>query len=90
MQHAPGVPKILIGNRCHLAFKRAVSEDEAEAYAVRHDMTFFEVSALCDFNVTESLLELARVALKRNGMGRAWGPSKGGSDYTPYSHLLCI
>jgi len=40
-------------------------------------MTFFEVSPLCDFNITESLVELSRVALKRNGMGRTWGPSKG-------------
>jgi len=75
-EHAPGVPKILIGNRCHLAFKRQVSEDEAEEYAARHSMTFFEVSPLCDFNVTESLIELSRVALKRNGMGRMWGPTK--------------
>jgi Ras-related protein Rab-40 len=75
-EHAPGVPKILIGNRCHLAFKRQVSEDEAEEYALKHDMTFFEVSPLCDFNVTESLMELARVALKRNGMSHIWGPMK--------------
>jgi len=54
-----------------------VSEDEAEEYALKHDMTFFEVSPLCDFNVTESLMELARVALKRNGMSHIWGPMKG-------------
>lgn len=77
LQHAPGVPKILVGNRCHLAFRRQVSEDEAEEYALKHDMTFFEVSPLCDFNVTESLVELARVALKRNGMSHIWGPMKG-------------
>jgi Ras-related protein Rab-40 len=76
-QHAPGVPKILIGNRCHLAFKREVSESLAETYALKNDMAFFEVSPLCDFNVTESLAELSRVALKRNGMSRTWGPHKG-------------
>lgn len=74
-EHAPGVPKILIGNRLHLAFKREVSEMVAEAYAVKHDMAFFEVSPLCDFNVTESLAELSRTALKRNGMTRSWGPN---------------
>lgn len=76
-QHAPGVPKILVGNRCHLAFNRQVSEDEAEEYALKHDMTFFEVSQLCDFNVMESLAELSRVAIKRNGMRGSWGPTKG-------------
>ena len=76
-QHAPGVPKILVGNRLHLAFKRQVSEADAEAYAVKNEMAFFEVSPLCDFNVTESFAELSRVALKRNGMSRSWGHHKG-------------
>ncbi|KAI0221620.1 Ras-related protein Rab-40B [Lamellibrachia satsuma] len=75
-EHAPGVPKILIGNRLHLAYKREVSDVMAESYACKNDMTFFEVSPLCDFNVTESLAELARIALKRNGMNRSWGPNK--------------
>ena len=76
-QHAPGVPKILVGNRLHLAYKRQVSEIDAETYALKNDMAFFEVSPLCDFNVTESFAELSRVALKRNGMNRSWGPNKG-------------
>lgn len=75
-EHAPGVPKILVGNRLHLAFKRQVSEGDAEAYAVKNEMAFFEVSPLCDFNVTESFAELSRVALKRNGMSRSWGHHK--------------
>jgi Ras-related protein Rab-40 len=49
----------------------------AEAYALKNDMTFFEVSPLCDFNITESLVELSRVALKRSGMSQNWGPDKG-------------
>ncbi|XP_074647955.1 ras-related protein Rab-40B-like [Tubulanus polymorphus] len=69
-EHAPGVPKILVGNRLHLAFNRQVSEDMAEMYATKNDMAFFEVSPLCDFNVTESFAELSRLALKRNGMSR--------------------
>lgn len=75
-EHAPGVPKILVGNRLHLAYKRQVSEGEAEAYAVKNEMAFFEVSPLCDFNVTESFAELSRVAIKRNGMSRSWGGYK--------------
>lgn len=72
-EHAPGIPKILVGNRCHLAFKREVSEVVAEEYAAKNGMSFFEVSPLCDFNVTESVASLARVALQRNGMSRSLG-----------------
>lgn len=77
LQHAPGVPKVLVGNRLHLAYKRQVSEISAETYAIKNDMAFFEVSPLCDFNVTESFAELSRLALKRNGICRSWGPNKG-------------
>lgn len=76
-QHAPGVPKILVGNRLHLAFKRQVSGEEAQDYAIRNEMAYFEVSPLCDFNVTESLTELSRLVLKRNGMERLWRTNKG-------------
>jgi len=69
-EHAPGVPKVLVGNRLHLAFKRQVSVKEAESYASKHHMTLFEVSPLCDFNIRESFSELARRALHRNGMER--------------------
>lgn len=48
-QHAPGVPKVLIGNRLHLEFKRQVSVEVAEDYAAKHKMGFFEVSHLCNF-----------------------------------------
>ncbi|KAK4011367.1 ras-related protein Rab-40B [Daphnia magna] len=71
-EHAPGVPKVLVGNRLHLEFKRAVSVAQAEAYAQRHGMAFFEISPLCNYNVAESLAELTRRALRRNGMERLW------------------
>ncbi|XKL64122.1 hypothetical protein PGB90_004208 [Kerria lacca] len=70
--HAPGVPKVLIGNRLHFAFKRRVSTREAETYAVKNHMAFFEVSSLCNFNIRESFCELSRRALHRNGMERLW------------------
>ncbi|XP_037769977.1 ras-related protein Rab-40B isoform X3 [Chelonia mydas] len=75
-EHAPGVPKILVGNRLHLAFKRQVSTEQAQAYAERLGMTFFEVSPLCNFNITESFTELARIVLMRHGMDRLWRPNK--------------
>ncbi|XP_077288833.1 RAS oncogene family member Rab40 [Arctopsyche grandis] len=75
-KHAPGVPKVLVGNRLHLAFKRQVSEREAELYAAKNRMAFFEVSPLCDFNIRESFCELSRMALHRNGMERLWRSNK--------------
>ncbi|RWS11532.1 Ras-related protein Rab-40C-like protein [Dinothrombium tinctorium] len=67
-EHAPGVPKILVGNRLHLAFKRQVAEYSAENYAQKHNMAFFEVSPLCNYNVRESFAELSRMVLQRHGM----------------------
>ncbi|CAB1312974.1 unnamed protein product [Coregonus sp. 'balchen'] len=75
-QHAPGVPKILVGNRLHLAYKRQVTTEQAQVYAERLGVTFFEVSPLCNFNITESFTELARIVLMRHGMERLWRPNK--------------
>lgn len=75
--HAPGVPKVLVGNRLHLAFKRQVAAKQAEMYASKHKMACFEISPLCDFNIRESFCELARMALHRNGMERIWRSNKG-------------
>ncbi|XP_004932502.1 ras-related protein Rab-40C [Bombyx mandarina] len=75
-KHAPGVPKVLVGNRLHLAFKRQVQERDAEMYAAKNHMAFFEVSPLCDFNIRESFCELSRMALHRNGMERLWRSNK--------------
>lgn len=76
-EHAPGVPKVLVGNRLHLAFKRQVAAKQAENYASRHKMSCFEISPLCDFNIRESFCEIARMALYRNGMERIWRTNKG-------------
>uniref|UniRef100_A0A8D8LH38 small monomeric GTPase n=1 Tax=Cacopsylla melanoneura TaxID=428564 RepID=A0A8D8LH38_9HEMI len=75
-EHAPGVPKVLVGNRLHLAFNRTVSTRDAEMYAIKNQMAFFEVSPLCDFNIRESFTELSRRALQRNGMERLWRSNK--------------
>lgn len=76
-QHAPGVPRILVGNRLHLAFKRQVPTEQARAYAEKNSMTFFEVSPLCNFNVIESFTELSRIVLMRHGMEKFWRPNRG-------------
>lgn len=77
LQHAPGVPRILVGNRLHLAFKRQVPTEQARAYAEKNGMTFFEVSPLCNFNVIESFTELSRIVLMRHGMEKFWRPNRG-------------
>lgn len=75
-EHAPGVPKVLVGNRLHLEFKRKVQERDAQIYAQKHSMAFFEVSPLCNFNIHESFCELSRMALQRIGMERLWRSNK--------------
>ncbi|VDN20135.1 unnamed protein product [Gongylonema pulchrum] len=75
-EHAPGVPRILIGNRLHLEFNRAVSRCEAECFAHKRNMQYFEISALAYFNVYESITELARLVISRNGMRRLWRKSQ--------------
>ncbi|KAJ6657612.1 hypothetical protein lerEdw1_002328 [Lerista edwardsae] len=75
-EHAPGVPRILVGNRLHLAFKRQVPTEQARSYAEKNCMTFFEVSPLCNFNVTESFTELSRIVLMRHGMEKIWRPNR--------------
>jgi hypothetical protein len=77
IQYAPGVPKILLGNRLHLAFKRQVNVQSAENYAQKHNMSFFEVSPLCNYNIRESFAELSRIALQRNGMDKLWRQNTG-------------
>lgn len=87
-EHAPGVPKVLVGNRLHLAFKRQVAAKQAESYAMRNKMSCFEISPLCDFNIRESFCELARLALHRNGMERIWRTNKGKNYYLQQVHNL--
>ncbi|VDK83553.1 unnamed protein product [Litomosoides sigmodontis] len=71
-EHAPGVPRILIGNRLHLEFNRAVPRRDAEYLARKWNMQYFEISTLAYFNVHESITELARLAISRNGMHWLW------------------
>ena len=60
--------------------RRQVDQLEAEIYAERNSMGFFEVSPLVNFNISESFVELARMALRRNGMERLWRSNKGNSN----------
>uniref|UniRef100_H9G718 small monomeric GTPase n=1 Tax=Anolis carolinensis TaxID=28377 RepID=H9G718_ANOCA len=88
-EHAPGVPRILVGNRLHLAFKRQVPTEQARSYAEKNCMTFFEVSPLCNFNVIESFTELSRIVLMRHGMEKIWRPNRGELSW-PGSQGCCM
>ena len=41
--------QVLVGNRLHLAFKRQVDQTEAESYAEKNHMGFYEVCFLVRF-----------------------------------------
>ncbi|KAG9337627.1 hypothetical protein JZ751_028384 [Albula glossodonta] len=85
-EHAPGVPRILVGNRLHLAFKRQVPTEQARAYAEKNGMTFFEVSPLCNFNLNKAVcLRLgagsgAVVSLQAGAMAAPQQGIRGGSS----------
>ena len=63
-----------------------MDQAEAETYADKNAMGFFEVSPLVNFNISETFVELARMALKRNGMERLWRSNKGNIHIY---HILC-
>ncbi|MCP9266341.1 Ras-related protein Rab-40C [Dirofilaria immitis] len=88
-EHAPGVPRILIGNRLHLEFNRAVPRREAEYFARKRNMQYFEISTLAYFNVHESIAELARLVISRNRMHRLWKSSKAAVPVASLQDLCC-
>lgn len=53
-QHAnPDMTIMLIGNKCDLANRRAVSYEEGEQFAKENGLVFLETSAKTAFNVEE-------------------------------------
>lgn len=53
-QHAnPNMTIMLIGNKCDLAHRRAVSTEEGEQFAKEHGLIFMEASAKTAQNVEE-------------------------------------
>jgi len=61
------VNKILVGNKCDLAEKRAVEQQMAKAFANDVGIPFLETSAKDATNVEQAFLTMAREIKKRVG-----------------------
>jgi small GTP-binding protein len=60
----PSSVKVLIGNKTDLGDARSVSRTEAEAYAEKNGLTFFETSALSGDRIEESFMDAAEKVQK--------------------------
>ncbi|KII60999.1 Ras-related protein Rab-8A [Thelohanellus kitauei] len=57
---SPNVVKMILGNKCDLSDKRAVSFEDAEEFARSHDAKYIEVSAKSGTNVVEAFTSIAK------------------------------
>ena len=57
---APGVHKVLVGNKIDLSHKRKVPQADAQALADKYGMMYFETSAKDDVNVEQCFFRLAK------------------------------
>ncbi|KAL0398923.1 UNVERIFIED_CONTAM: Subtilisin-like protease SBT5.4 [Sesamum radiatum] len=65
-QHAnPNMTIMLIGNKCDLAHRRAVSTEEGEQFAKEHGLIFMEASAKTAQNVEEAFIKTAATIYKK-------------------------
>ena len=48
---APGIPKILVGNKCDLDEERVITKEMAEKVAAENDMNYHDVSAKTNTNI---------------------------------------
>ncbi|KAI8640953.1 GTP-binding protein ypt2 [Parasitella parasitica] len=65
-QHASeGVNKILIGNKCDIEDKRAITKEQGQALANELGITFIETSAKTNVGVEGAFFDLARDIKKR-------------------------
>ncbi|CAA7027346.1 unnamed protein product [Microthlaspi erraticum] len=65
-QHAnANMTIMLVGNKCDLSRKRAVSTEEGEQFAREHGLIFMEVSAKTNQNVEEAFIKTAATINKK-------------------------
>jgi GTPase SAR1 family protein len=62
---APGVQKVLIGNKIDLQHKRKVPAENAQALADRYGMSYFETSAKDGENVEGCFLKISKQIIEK-------------------------
>ena len=62
---------ILVGNKTDLT-ERTVTQEEAEAVAEKHGISYVETSVRDNSNVSEPFLQLTKKLLKGKGTNIAW------------------
>ena len=66
-QHAnANMTIMLIGNKCDLAHRRAVSTEEGEQFAKEHGLIFMEASAKTAQNVEEVSTHVGNLSFNKN------------------------
>jgi len=65
----PNIVIMLIGNKCDLEEKRAVSREEGEQFAKQHGLFFLEASAKTDENVDEAFIATAKAIYSKAEKG---------------------
>ena len=66
---------VLIGNKLDCASDRAVSKEEAQAFADFHHMKYFETSAKSGENVEQAMIECLKIIEKKADSGEITLPS---------------
>ena len=61
------IPIVLFGNKCDLIDKRVIEDDEAENFAKKYNMEYFETSAKEDINVVEGFTKIIELAYEKSG-----------------------
>jgi Ras-related protein Rab-8A len=90
---APGVQKVLVGNKIDLAHKRKVPSADAQALADKYGMLYFETSAKDDMNVEQCFFKLTKQISDRmqsSSGGHGVDIGKGGGSGSHRSHFSSI
>jgi small GTP-binding protein len=64
----PDVPFILIGNKADLAGERVVSYEEAEEFAKKNNMEYFETSAKTGDDITEAITSCLELVIDKRAL----------------------